>query len=65
MRHDCPRCERPLTEDAHLRYCDRCGYEPPESAVLPVISPSFEDGDGIDVPIGREREVKPTAKGAQ
>ncbi len=41
----CPRCERPLTEDGHLRYCDRCGYEPPESAALPVTPPLFEDAD--------------------
>lgn len=41
----CPRCERPLTEDGHLRYCDRCGYEPPESAALPITPPLFEDAD--------------------
>ncbi len=41
----CPRCERPLTEDGHLRYCDRCGYEPPESAALPVTPPLFEGAD--------------------
>lgn len=41
----CPRCERPLTEDGRLRYCDRCGYEPPESAALPVTPPLFEDAD--------------------
>ena len=41
----CPRCERPLTEDGHLRYCDRCGYEPPESAELPVTPPLFGDAD--------------------
>ena len=41
----CPRCERPLTEDGHLRYCDRCGYEPPESAALPVTPPQFEDAE--------------------
>ena len=40
----CPRCELPLTEDSHLRYCDRCAYEPPESANLPVIPPTEEDG---------------------
>ena len=45
MPDDCPRCERPLTEDGHLRYCDRCGYEPPESAALPVTPPLFEDAD--------------------
>ena len=44
MAHDCPRCERPLTEDGHLRYCDRCAYEPPESANLPVIPPTEDDG---------------------
>jgi len=44
MPGDCPRCERPLTEDGHLRYCDRCAYEPPESANLPVIPPTEEDG---------------------
>jgi hypothetical protein len=47
----CPaaaRGERPLTEDGHLRYCDRCGYEPPESAMLPVTPPRFEDADGGD-----------------
>lgn len=43
MPDDCPRCERPLTEDGHLRYCDRCGYEPPESANLPVTPPTEED----------------------
>ncbi len=41
----CPRCERPLTEDGHLRHCDRCGYEPPESAALPVTPPLLEDAD--------------------
>lgn len=44
MPDDCPRCERPLTEDGHLRYCDRCAYEPPESANLPVIPPTEDDG---------------------
>ena len=44
MPDDCPRCERPLTEDGHLRYCDHCAYEPPESANLPVIPPTEEDG---------------------
>jgi hypothetical protein len=44
----CPRCERPLTEDGHLRYCDRCGYEPPESAALPVRPPLLEDVDETD-----------------
>ena len=44
MPDDCPRCERPLTEDGHLRYCDRCAYEPPESANRPVIPPTEEDG---------------------
>ncbi|MGE3073951.1 MAG: hypothetical protein AB7N24_11885 [Dehalococcoidia bacterium] len=34
-----------MTEDGHLRYCDRCGYEPPESAALPVTPPLFEDAD--------------------
>jgi len=43
MPDDCPRCERPLTEDGHLRYCDRCAYEPPESANLPVIPPTEDD----------------------
>jgi len=45
MPDDCPRCERPLTEDGHLRYCDRCAYEPPESASLPVIAPTEDDGE--------------------
>ena len=45
MPDDCPRCQRPLTEDGHLRYCDRCGYEPPESAALPVTPALFEDAD--------------------
>ena len=44
MPDDCPRCERPLTEDGHLRYCDCCAYEPPESANLPVIPPTEDDG---------------------
>ena len=44
MPDDCPRCERPLTEDGHLRYCDRCAYEPPESANQPVIPPTEDDG---------------------
>ena len=44
MPDDCPRCQRPLTEDGHLRYCDRCAYEPPESANLPVIPPTEDDG---------------------
>ena len=44
MPDDCPRCERPLTEDGHLRYCDRCAHEPPESANLPVIPPTEDDG---------------------
>lgn len=47
MPDDCPRCQRPLTEDGHLRYCDRCAYEPPESANLPVIAPAEDDaGEG-------------------
>ena len=45
MPDDCPRCDRPLTEDGHLRYCDRCAYEPPESANLPVIAPTEDDGE--------------------
>lgn len=45
----CPRCKRPLIEDRHLRYCDRCGYEPPESAVLPVIPPGDEGPDDIEL----------------
>ena len=44
MPDDCPRCQRPLTEDGRLRYCDRCAYEPPESANLPVIPPGDDDG---------------------
>ena len=48
MPDDCPRCERPLTEDGHLRYCDRCGYEPPESASLPVIPPTEDDGGELE-----------------
>ena len=53
MPDDCPRCERPLTEDGHLRYCDRCAYEPPESANLPVIPPTEDDGGltGDNVPV--------------
>lgn len=43
MPDDCPRCERQLTEDGHLRYCERCAYEPPESANRPVIAPTEED----------------------
>ena len=46
----CPRCERPLTEDGHLRYCDRCAYEPPESANLPVIPPTEDDGGELISP---------------
>jgi hypothetical protein len=45
---DCPRCRRPLTEDGQLRYCDGCAYEPPESAILPVFPPRFEDGDAAE-----------------
>jgi len=45
MPDDCPRCQRPLTEDGHLRYCARCAYEPPESANLPVIAPTEDDGE--------------------
>lgn len=36
----CPRCRRPLTEDGDLRYCDRCAYEPAESARLPATPPT-------------------------
>lgn len=61
----CPRCERPLTEDRHLRYCDRCGYEPPESAALPVVPPHFEDGGEAEVLATRKREGQSTAKGGQ
>jgi predicted amidophosphoribosyltransferase len=50
MPDDCPRCERPLTEDGHLRYCDRCAYEPPESANLPVIPPTEDDGGELTSP---------------
>ncbi len=50
MPGDCPRCERPLTEDGHLRYCDRCAYEPPESAILPVIPPTEVDGGELTSP---------------
>ena len=51
MPDDCPRCERPLTEDGHLRYCDRCAYEPPESANLPVIPPTEDDGGELTSPV--------------
>ncbi len=44
----CPRCQRPLTEDGQLRYCDRCAYEPPESAALPVTPPLLEDADDVE-----------------
>ncbi len=47
MPDNCPRCQRSLTEDGHLRYCDRCAYEPPESANLPVIPPTEDDGGGL------------------
>ena len=50
MPDDCPRCERPLTEDGHLRYCDCCAYEPPESANLPVIPPTEDDGGELTSP---------------
>ena len=53
MPDDCPRCERPLTEDGHLRYCDRCAYEPPESANLPVIPPTEDDGGELTSPDDR------------
>lgn len=49
----CPRCERPLTEDGHLRYCDCCAYEPPESANLPVIPPTEEDAGELPSPADR------------
>ena len=51
MPDDCPRCERPLTEDVHLRSCDRCAYEPPESANLPVIPPNEDDGGEVTSPV--------------
>jgi hypothetical protein len=62
MPDDCPRCERPLTEDGHLRYCDRCAYEPPESANLPVIPPTEEDGGELTSP--GDLRVAKTAVGA-
>lgn len=49
MLDDCPRCQRPLTGDGQLRYCDRCAYEPPESAALPVTAPA-EDGRDDEAP---------------
>jgi len=54
MPDNCPRCQRSLTEDGHLRYCDRCAYEPPESANQPVIPPTEDDGGELtrhDVPV--------------
>ena len=53
MPDDCPRCERPLTEDGHLRYCDRCAYEPPEGANQPVIPPTEDDGGELTSPDDR------------
>ncbi len=60
---DCPRCQRPLTEDGHLRYCEHCGYEPRESAVLPVVPPLVEDGDD-EAPPARIAPRQGTTKGA-
>ncbi len=56
----CPRCERPLTGDGYLRYCDRCAYEPPESAALPVTPPSVEEADDVEhspAPAKAERQT--------
>lgn len=64
MPDTCPRCERPLTEDGHLRYCEHCGYEPPESAILPVTPPRSEDGDDVDTPTARTTSPRPATKGA-
>ncbi len=57
----CPRCERPLTEDGHLRYCDRCGYEPPESAALPVTPPLFEEADDREPRAAADNAVRATS----
>lgn len=32
----CPQCKTPLTQEALLCYCVRCGYETPESQLVPV-----------------------------
>ncbi len=56
----CPRCNRLLTEDRHLRYCDRCGYEPPESAVLPVIPPGDEAPEDTELRAPPNGQVQAT-----
>jgi hypothetical protein len=61
----CPHCERPLTEDGQLRYCDRCGYEPPESAALPVTPPQFEDADDRDPPTPTTNTSRATSSRGQ
>ncbi|MCL4230956.1 MAG: hypothetical protein KJ053_05205 [Dehalococcoidia bacterium] len=40
-----------------MRYCDRCAYEPPESANLPVIPPTEDDGGELTSP-----DDRPTAE---
>ncbi len=61
----CPRCERPLTEDGHLRYCDRCGYEPPESAALPVTPPLLEEAEDGEPPPRAVDAVRATSPRGQ
>ncbi len=67
MLDDCPRCQRPLTGDGQLRYCDRCAYEPPESAALPVTPPAGDGGDDEvpALPVRPAKGVAVTMKGDQ